>query len=266
MTKISRITKFHISSGRMPRVHIQRGLAVLALAALCGCSGPATGAAPGTAQKDAPKAGQKQEQMNEEQQTLYALGAALANNLRELELTPSDREFVLAGFEEVTTGQTPRVDVAAFMQKIQMLHQQRQARTIAQRREQGAAYLEQQATQSGAVKTPSGMVYREVSAGTGRAVAEHDTVTVHYEGSLPDGTVADSSRKRGKPNEFRVNGVIACWKEALLKMKVGGKSHIVCPPDLAYGDGGSPPVIPPGATLTFDIELVKLSKPTDTGG
>ena len=204
--------------------------------------------------------------MNEEQQTLYALGAAMANNLRDLELTAEEQQFVLDGFKEAAAGEESRVDVTAFMPKIQALHYQRQARAIEQQRERGAAYLAQQATQSGAVKTTSGMVYREVSPGKGRAVVETDTVTVHYEGTLPDGTIVDSSRKRGKPTEFRVNGVIACWKEALLQMKVGGRSHIVCPPDLAYGDGGSPPAIPRGATLAFDIELIEVSKPAASSG
>lgn len=264
MIQISQMTKLHIQSGDDARPHgrhrtgkegIHRyrgGIALLVM--LCGCSGSASDAAPANVT------------MNEEQQTLYALGAALANNLRELELTADERAFVLSGFQEVVEGKTARVDVTSFMPKIQALHQQRQTRSIEQQHERGAAYLAQQAAQSGAVTTASGLVYREVSPGAGREVTEHDTVTVHYEGTLPDGTVVDSSRKRGKPTQFRVNGVIACWKEALLRMKDGGRSHIVCPADLAYGDGGSPPAIPRGATLAFDIELIDVSKPDDSSG
>lgn len=246
MNQISQIRKMNIMlTGGRSRGHC--GVVTLVLMALYGCSGTASDAAPGTAQ------------MNEEQQTLYALGAALANNLRELDLTADERALVLAGFEDAAAGETTRVDVASFMPKIQALHEQRQTRAIAQERERGAAYLEQQAAQSGAVKTASGMVYRELKSGTGRQVTEGDTVTVHYEGTLLDGTVVDSSRKRGKPTQFRVNGVIACWREALLTMKGGGRSHIVCPADLAYGDGGSPPTIPRGATLVFDIEVIEVT-------
>ncbi|MBB6093482.1 FKBP-type peptidyl-prolyl cis-trans isomerase FkpA [Povalibacter uvarum] len=248
------MSKMHIEGKRIVRRRTSVAVSALVLVSLCGCSGPAPDAAPVAAQ------------LNEEQQTLYALGAALANNLRELELTADERAFVLAGFQESAAGEAARVDVTSFMPKIQSLHLQRQAKAIAQRREQGAVFLDQQAAQSGAMKTATGLVYQELTAGSGRGVAEHDTVTVHYEGKLPDGKVVDSSRKRAKPTQFRVNGVIACWKEALLRMNVGGRSRVVCPADLAYGNGGSPPVIPPGATLDFDIELIEVSKPDDPRG
>jgi FKBP-type peptidyl-prolyl cis-trans isomerase FkpA/FKBP-type peptidyl-prolyl cis-trans isomerase FklB len=83
-------------------------------------------------------------------------------------------------------------------------------------------------------------------------------VRVHYEGTLPDGTVFDSSRERGEPATFPMRGLIACWTEALQAMRVGGRSRVVCPPELAYGERGAPPVIRPGATLVFDIELLAI--------
>lgn len=206
------------------------------------------------------------EAMTEEQQMLYALGAALANNLRELELSVEDKRLVLEGFEDAVSDVPARVDVASFIPRIQGLRERRLTAAIVTRREEGDKFLAQASTQPGAVKTPSGLVIRDLTVGAGRQPAEHDIVTVHYEGSLPGGRVVDSSLKRGKPIEFRVNGVISCWKEALMMMRVGGKSRVVCPPDLAYGDGGSPPVIPPGATLTFDIELLDVAKPDDARG
>jgi FKBP-type peptidyl-prolyl cis-trans isomerase len=206
------------------------------------------------------------ETLTEQQRTLYALGAALANNLRELDLTADERRIVLMGFDEAASGRPARIDVAAEMPRIQALKIQRQMAAIAERRKQGAAFIEQRASQPGAAKSASGLVYREIDAGEGRLAAEHDSVLVHYEGTLVDGKVVDSSRKRGKPTQFRVNGVIACWKEALLKMRAGGRSQIVCPPDLAYGVGGSPPTIPAAATLIFDIELLEISKPADSRG
>jgi len=228
---------------------------VVIAAVLSGCAEPAGDAS-----------SQSGDLMNDEQQTLYALGAALANNLREIELSAEDKRFVRQGFEDAVSGAPARVDVASFVPRIQALREQRLAATIAARRENGAAFLEQAAAQPKAVKTASGLVFRELTPGAGRQSGEHDVVTVHYEGALHDGTVIDSSLKRGKPVEFRVNGVIACWKEALLMMRAGGKSRIVCPPDLAYGDGGSPPAVPPGAALTFEIELLEIAKPDDARG
>jgi FKBP-type peptidyl-prolyl cis-trans isomerase FkpA/FKBP-type peptidyl-prolyl cis-trans isomerase FklB len=85
-------------------------------------------------------------------------------------------------------------------------------------------------------------------------------VKVHYHGTLSDGTVFDSSVKRGEPATFPLNGVIPCWTEGVQQMKVGGKSRLVCPSELAYGDRGAPPLIRPGATLVFEVELLEILK------
>src|SRR6185295_3867195 len=85
-----------------------------------------------------------------------------------------------------------------------------------------------------------------------------DRVKVHYHGTLADGTVFDSSVDRGTPATFPLNGVIPCWTEGLQQMKVGGKSKLICPSDVAYGDRGSPPKIKPGSTLVFDVELLEI--------
>jgi len=85
-------------------------------------------------------------------------------------------------------------------------------------------------------------------------------VKVHYHGTLPDGTVFDSSVQRGQPATFPLNGVIKCWTEGLQLMKVGGKSKLVCPPELAYGDRSPSPKIPAGATLVFEVELLDIEK------
>jgi FKBP-type peptidyl-prolyl cis-trans isomerase FkpA len=120
------------------------------------------------------------------------------------------------------------------------------------------AYLEKAAAQPGAVKTSSGLIYRELQPGNGASPKPTDVVTVNYRGTLVDGTEFDSSYKRNEPASFPLNGVIPCWTEGVQKMKVGGKSQLVCPSSIAYGDGGSPPVIPGGATLIFEIELLKI--------
>jgi FKBP-type peptidyl-prolyl cis-trans isomerase FkpA len=110
----------------------------------------------------------------------------------------------------------------------------------------------------GATRTSSGLVYRELTPGTGASPKVTDTVKVHYRGTLVDGTEFDSSYKRNEPAQFPLNRVIPCWTEGVQKMKVGGKSQLVCPSSIAYGDGGSPPVIPGGATLIFEIELLGI--------
>jgi FKBP-type peptidyl-prolyl cis-trans isomerase FkpA len=99
-----------------------------------------------------------------------------------------------------------------------------------------------------------------VADGSGASPAPDDEVKVNYEGRLIDGTVFDSSYKRGQPASFKLNGVVPCWTEALQHMKVGGKMTLVCPPDLAYGDRGAPPSIPGGSTLVFQVELLDVVK------
>jgi FKBP-type peptidyl-prolyl cis-trans isomerase FkpA len=106
------------------------------------------------------------------------------------------------------------------------------------------AYLDKAAAQPGAVRTPSGLVYRELRAGSGESPKASDTVKVNYRGTLPA--------------QFPLSQVIPCWTEGVQKMKVGGKSELVCPASIAYGDRGSPPVIPGGATLIFEVELLKI--------
>jgi FKBP-type peptidyl-prolyl cis-trans isomerase len=120
----------------------------------------------------------------------------------------------------------------------------------------GQEFADKVAQQKDATKTASGIVIRTITAGTGASPTAADVVKVHYEGKLIDGTVFDSSIKRNEPAEFPLGGVVPCWTEALQLMKKGGKSQVVCPAALAYGDRGSPPVIPPGATLSFEVELI----------
>ena len=128
-------------------------------------------------------------------------------------------------------------------------------------KKKGQEFANNVAKQKDATTTPSGIVIRSITAGSGANPAPDDVVKVHYEGKLIDGTVFDSSIQRGEPAEFPLNQVVPCWKEALQKLKKGGKAQVVCPSDVAYGDHGQPPTIPPGATLTFEVELLDFHKP-----
>ena len=115
--------------------------------------------------------------------------------------------------------------------------------------------------QSAPVTTKSGLVYQSLKDGTGASPAATDTVKVHYRGTFPaDGKEFDSSYKRGEPTEFPLNRVIPCWTEGLQLMKPGGKAKLTCPPAIAYGERGACSVIPPNATLNFEVELISVKR------
>ena len=113
--------------------------------------------------------------------------------------------------------------------------------------------------EAGAKVTASGLVYRSLKDGTGNSPAATDRVKVHYKGTFPDGKEFDSSYKRNEPTEFPLNGVIPCWTEGVQLMKTGGKAKLTCPSAIAYGQRGAGGVIPPNATLVFEIELLAIN-------
>jgi FKBP-type peptidyl-prolyl cis-trans isomerase FkpA len=116
------------------------------------------------------------------------------------------------------------------------------------------------AKEPAAVTTPSGLVYRSLKDGTGPSPSASDVVKVHYRGTFPDGKEFDSSLARGKPAEFPLGGVIKCWTEGVQRMKVGGKAKLICPPAIAYGErGAGGGLIPPNATLHFEVELLGVA-------
>ncbi len=116
------------------------------------------------------------------------------------------------------------------------------------------------AKEKGAVVTPSGLVYLSLKEGTGASPTAADTVKVHYKGTLANGTEFDSSYKRGEPAQFPLGGVIPCWTEGVQRMKLGGKAKLTCPAAIAYGSRGAGGVIPPNATLQFEVELIDIAK------
>ena len=114
--------------------------------------------------------------------------------------------------------------------------------------------------QAPAVTTGSGLVYESLKDGSGESPKATDTVKVHYRGTFPDGKEFDSSYKRGEPTEFLLSRVIPCWTEGVQRMKPGGKAKLTCPPAIAYGARGAGGVIPPNATLNFEIELLSVRR------
>jgi FKBP-type peptidyl-prolyl cis-trans isomerase FkpA len=115
------------------------------------------------------------------------------------------------------------------------------------------------ATEPGAQVTPSGLVFRSLKEGTGASPQASDKVRVHYRGTFADGKEFDSSYSRGQPAEFPLDRVIKCWTEGVQLIKVGGKAKLTCPPAIAYGERGAGSVIPPGATLQFEVELLGIA-------
>lgn len=145
------------------------------------------------------------------------------------------------------------------MQKISQAQQQAAgAEQSAKNKEEGAAYLADNAKKDGVSTTDTGLQYKVVEKGDGAQPTADDKVKVHYKGTLIDGTVFDSSYDRGEPIVFPVTGVIPGWVEALQLMHVGDKFELAIPSDLAYGPAGSGPAIGPDATLIFEVELLGI--------
>lgn len=211
---------------------------------------PATAGAAGTAAA-----------MTEEQKTLYALGVLMSRGLENFQLSEAEFMTVRAGLTDSFHKHLKLTDAETYTTKLQVLQRERVAVLAQQEKTAGQAYLDKVAKTAGATRTASGLLFRSVSPGTGATPTRADRVQVNYEGTLIDGTVFDSSIKRGQPAVFNVGAVIPCWSEALMLMKVGGKSHVVCPAELAYGDRGAPPRIRPGSTLVFDIQLLDILPP-----
>ncbi|MDO9147258.1 MAG: FKBP-type peptidyl-prolyl cis-trans isomerase [Hydrogenophaga sp.] len=121
------------------------------------------------------------------------------------------------------------------------------------------AVLEAAAQEPNAVVTKSGLVYRVLKEGTGVSPGASDTVKVHYKGTFADGKEFDSSYSRGTPIEFPLNRVIPCWTEGVQRMRLGGKAKLTCPSQIAYGERGAGRVIPPNATLVFEVQLLGIN-------
>lgn len=195
---------------------------------------------------------------SEHDQVLYVVGTLLGQQIKALSLSPHEVKVLEIGIEDAALERELRVDRAKIQEAVDEFHQVRFAKLAAKERKAGAAFIEKALSEDGAIRTASGMVIREIEAGTGDSPRASSVVKVDYEGHLRDGTIFDSSMVRGEPMTFPLDRVIPCWQEGLKRMKVGGTSELVCPSSLAYGERGSPPMIPPGATLVFGIKLVEI--------
>jgi FKBP-type peptidyl-prolyl cis-trans isomerase FkpA len=198
---------------------------------------------------------------SEDDKTIYALGLVLANQLAPFQFTPAELAILESGLGDGLAAKTPKVDLEAYGPKIQPLGQQRRGAFVAQEKKKGDEFLAKVAAKDGVKKLADGLLMETVSVGTGAGPAPGDTVKVNYKGTLIDGKVFDTSEKHGGPQTMKLDTkVIKCWQQGLQFMKVGGKAKLYCPADLAYGDRGQGQDIPPGAALTFEVELVDIVK------
>lgn len=193
---------------------------------------------------------------NAEARSLYTLGQLISRTLDGFSLNEQELEWVKSGIDDGVLGRASKVDLAAEAEGLTTLQADRRAATLQRERSAGTAYLAAVAKTPGVERLESGLIIESLRAGSGERPSALDHVSVHYEGRLIDGTLFESSRSRGTPATLPVRGVIACWSEALQKMRVGSRSRITCPAELAYGERGSPPAVKPGATLVFEIELL----------
>ena len=188
----------------------------------------------------------------------YALGLGIGHQLKSMNIEDfSVEDFaksisdVMSGKETAMTSQEAQVMLNEYFQK----KEKEQAQTAIA---EGKVYLEQNAKRDGVTQTKSGLQYEVLTEGTGKSPKATDTVRCHYEGRLLDGTVFDSSYKRGEPADFGLNQVIPGWTEGVQLMKEGAKFRFHIPYLLAYGERGAGAQIPPYSTLVFDVELIKV--------
>ncbi|HEY0881170.1 MAG TPA: FKBP-type peptidyl-prolyl cis-trans isomerase, partial [Archangium sp.] len=185
----------------------------------------------------------------EKQKALYAFGSLIAERtpVKQAGFSEEDLKEIAKGISDGAQGKELAVKLEEYGPKVEQLLNEKQTQKADGEKKKGAEFAAKAAKEKGAKKEASGLVYIETAAGTGKQPVATDTVSVHYKGTLIDGTEFDSSYKRGQPTEFPLNGVIKCWTEGVAKMKVGGKARLVCPPDIAYGERGAGGAIPPNA-------------------
>ena len=192
---------------------------------------------------------------DEDAPAIYALGCNVGRQVGDLDcFSSAEIDTILMGTRDVLTRTEPRVELPAHLPKGRRSFKARQQTQMEATEAAGKAAIAAAAAEEGAVQTETGLVVKILVEGDGASPAPTDTVRVHYEGKLTDGTVFDSSLARGEAVEFPLDRVVPGWSEGLAMMKVGGKAKLTIPPELAYGDRGQS-TIPPKATLISEVTL-----------
>lgn len=193
----------------------------------------------------------------------YSVGLNMGQNLKR-DGIEVDLAYLMQGLRDALEGNTPLLsdqEIQAAGQQIQKRMNERRQAAGAENRAEGQSFLAENAKRPEVKTTSSGLQYEVLREGEGPSPGEGETVTVHYRGTLLDGTEFDSSYSRGEPATFPLDRVIEGWKEGLQMMKEGAKYKFYIPSDLAYGEQGTPGgPIPPSATLIFEVELIKAGE------
>ncbi len=206
----------------------------------------------------APLAFAQQDQTNDEG-TLYALGYQLGNNIKEQFVITSNEEYkaLSQGMLDSLLNRNAKVKLEDYQQAVQARYEADAKKILNQRKVEQNQALEKVKKEKKSKELANGAVIQITQKGKGKQPKATDTVKVHYEGTLLNGKVFDSSIKRGQPAEFPLNQVISCWTLGLQEMKVGSKAKLYCPPATAYGDRQAGP-IPASSMLVFDVELLEI--------
>ena len=190
----------------------------------------------------------------------YALGMVIAHNLKGMGVSALDNAAFAQAVSDVMGGATTTMSDAEAQRTVSEFMQKQQAEAGKAVREAGEKFLAENAEKPGVVVLPSGLQYTVITEGTGAKPKATDRVKCHYEGTLTNGQVFDSSYRRGEPAVFPLNGVIAGWTEGVQLMAEGAKYRFFIPYHLAYGERGAGQSIPPYAALVFDVELIEVVK------
>jgi len=206
------------------------------------------------------KAGSKSSASSEEtfsKEASYALGMNVGTSLKADNLYPNMEEFT-QGIKDVLNNSTLRYSNEEAYQVFSEAYRSLAEKRDEKNRQAESDFLAENSKKPGVTVTSSGLQYEVISEGYGPKPTANDTVRVHYEGALTDGTVFDSSYDRGEPIEFPLNGVIPGWTEGLQLMSVGSKYRLIIPSNLGYGPQGAGQEIPPYSTLVFQVELLDI--------
>ncbi|MBQ2170264.1 MAG: FKBP-type peptidyl-prolyl cis-trans isomerase [Paludibacteraceae bacterium] len=188
----------------------------------------------------------------------YALGLSMGQNLMGSGVESLNYQDLAKGIEDVLTHQQPQISYQEAQQVLGQYFQELEAKVAGQAKADGEKFLQENAKREGVKTTASGLQYEVLEPSLGQKPKATDTVRVHYEGTLIDGTVFDSSYRRGESITFPLNGVIRGWTEGLQLMSIGSKYKFYIPYQLAYGERGAGASIPPYAALIFTVELLGI--------
>lgn len=188
----------------------------------------------------------------------YGLGMGIGQNLLSMGVKNIEIEKFVKGIKDVLAGAATEMSHAEAQKVVSEQFRKLAEEAYAKVKEEGEAFLAANKVKEGVVTLPSGLQYEVITEGTGKKPSATDRVQCHYEGTLIDGTVFDSSIRRGEPAVFGVNQVIKGWVEALQLMSEGSKWRLYIPQDMAYGANGAGEMIPPYSALIFDVELIKI--------